>query len=200
MVEPILRNRATFMDPGTAKVLFERLSPFLQFVHYHDQTSSSTSHLLGPKIPSGAYIPVAVNEFMRISKYAPQGQFRQHFDTGYVRDKSSAGFWTLLLYLNEEFVGGETVLYDKKQQRQMGSEVLRVQPKVGQVFAFYHYQRHAGLKVASGDAKICLRTEIMFSLQERKNWELRCEVVESVCRFNMICILLVVSPEYQSPL
>jgi hypothetical protein len=37
-----------------------------------------------------------------------------------------------------------------------------VVPEVGKVFAFHHYQVHAGLKIKSGN-KLVVRSEVMFA-------------------------------------
>ena len=164
------RSRATFLDPSTAATLFQRLGPVIPTSHTHDSSLLDEHHLLGPDVPSGNYAPVAVNEFMRISKYESSlhHEFRKHTDTAYCRDEHYVGFWTLLLYLNDDFEGGETVLYDYCDDGWKDEEVFRVTPEIGKVFAFYHYQLHAGLRVASsGGTKLCLRTEIMFGLQNR---------------------------------
>jgi prolyl 4-hydroxylase len=80
----------------------------------------------------------------------------------YARDDQYVGFWTILLYWNENYEGGETVIYDTKNRVEH-----TIQPEVGKVFAFYHFQLHAGLEVEAGN-KLLLRTEIMFALVEKE--------------------------------
>ena len=139
--------------------LFTRLQPFLSPVHH--QSQSFNYDLLGPPVPSGKYVPVAVNDLLRVSKYVPYGQFGIHEDSGYVRDDQYVGFWTLLLYLNDDFEGGETTIYGANDDL-----AYTVQPEVGKAFAFYHFQPHAGLMIKSG-SKLVVRTEIMFALEKK---------------------------------
>lgn len=87
-----------------------------------------------------------------------------------MRDDQYAGFWTLLLYLNDDFEGGETTIYAAN-----GDLAYTVQPKIGKVFAFYHFQRHAGLMIKSG-SKLIVRTEIMFALEEEEEKESSCRI------------------------
>jgi hypothetical protein len=88
--------------------LFTRLQPFLAPAYHQAQ---SCHHFLGPEVPSGKYLPVAVNDLLRVSQYMPNGQFCRHTDTAYVRDEQYTGLWTLLLYLNDDVEGGERTIY-----------------------------------------------------------------------------------------
>jgi hypothetical protein len=154
------RTRATLTDERLSQRLFSRLEPYLAPIRHRD-AKPWYFDFLGPLVPSGTYVPVGVNDFMRVSRYVPGGKFRDHRDTGYVRDDQYVGFWTLLLYLNDDFEGGETTIYDESN----GKLAHTVKPEVGKVFAFYHFQMHAGLEVTSG-SKLVARTEIMYARQE----------------------------------
>ncbi|EFC49496.1 predicted protein [Naegleria gruberi] len=56
----------------------------------------------------GHWIPVGVNECFRMSKYEPGNYFKPHVDGQFVRNTDERSVYTLLIYLNEDFTGGET--------------------------------------------------------------------------------------------
>ena len=58
-----------------------------------------------------------------------------------------------MIYLNDNFKGGETKFND-----------LVVAPKKGSALVFYHYLVHEGTEVIEG-IKYVLRTDIMFRLK-----------------------------------
>ena len=64
---------------------------------------------------------------------------------------SDGSFFTFLVYLNDDFEGGETEFED----------IATVQPKTGDALVFYHPYRHEGKTLLSGK-KYVLRTDIMF--------------------------------------
>lgn len=156
------RSRATYWDEPLAEKMVARLSPLLQkLVHSHDNEKMHEYWFVGEaeSVPSGRYIPIGINPFMRVSKYHETGHFGMHRDSGYVRDDQYVGFWTVLLYLNDDFEGGDTTIYDESNRL-----AHTVKPEVGKVFCFHHHQVHAGLEIRSGTKHI-VRTEIMFALQ-----------------------------------
>ena len=63
---------------------------------------------------------------------------------------------TLLIYLNEDSVGGETVFFTEH-----GTELLRVIPRTGTALCFSHELLHEGRVVLSG-RKYVLRTDILY--------------------------------------
>ena len=58
-----------------------------------------------------------------------------------------------MIYLNDNFKGGETKFND-----------LVIAPKKGSALLFYHYLEHEGAEVIEG-IKYVLRTDIMFRLK-----------------------------------
>ena len=154
------RKRSTFLHPEWASTIYDRLSPLLieHASPVHHDKFGMRQDLLGPVIASGMYTIVGINELFRASKYdAPDGNFRSHTDTAYVRDDQFAGFWTVLIYLNDDFEGGTTSFYTDD-----ATQCLHVvQPRQGRILAFHHYQVHDGRRVESG-TKWLLRTELMY--------------------------------------
>lgn len=74
-----------------------------------------------------------------------------------------------MLYLNDDFEGGTTNFYNKKQHLYSSSEInnriLSFQPHVGDVPLFFSAITHDGGKVLRGQ-KYILRSEIMFKKKE----------------------------------
>lgn len=153
------RERAAYMDTDLADLMFHRLKPVLQELEYNKHTDEyhSTCEYTPP---SGTYQPVGINPFMRVSKYSPGGEFRWHTDTVFSDGPNNVGFQTVLLYLNEDFEGGETDLQIQQQDDDL--EIRSVQPRLGRVLVFDHTCVHQGCYVSKG-IKYVLRTEVMFS-------------------------------------
>ena len=61
---------------------------------------------------------------------------------------------TFLVYLNDDFTGGETVFY-------YGKEKLRVAPKTGAALVFVHKQLHEGAVLETG-VKYVMRSDVMY--------------------------------------
>ena len=111
--------------------------------------------LLKPHAPNqyGQSVSVGLNEMFRFYKYEPGQKFRKHRDESFIRNDTEASYFTVLLYLNDEFVGGETRFQD-----------IEVKPKLGSALIFAHMIEHEGAEILSGK-KYVLRTDIMFRLK-----------------------------------
>lgn len=136
VMRPELRNntRVMFDDPALAAELFGRLLPSLP------------SPLFGRR-------PVGVNERFRCYRYEPGQRFGPHYDGAFCRDDREASELTLLVYLNDDFVGGETAFL------QHG---LVVAPVRGHALLFQHHQLHEGRAVDAG-CKYVLRSDVMYA-------------------------------------
>jgi len=96
--------------------------------------------------------PIGLNERFRIYKYSKNQYFALHLDGSFERIPFVEQSWiTLLIYLNENFVGGETSFQD-------GITI----PKTGLAsFMTQHNYLHEALEVKTG-IKYVLRSDIMF--------------------------------------
>lgn len=92
------------------------------------------------------------NEMFRIYKYSPGQRFKMHRDGSYIRNEHEKSFYTFLIYLNDDFEGGETEF----------ENLFTVAPKKGSALVFYHPLRHEGKTLISG-LKYVLRTDVMYS-------------------------------------
>jgi hypothetical protein len=101
----------------------------------------------------------AVNECMRVSAYEVNQRFAPHRDSGFVVTDDYRSVYTLLIYLNETFAGGETVFYPPRDSESCAP--LTVKPKQGMAVVFTHDLRHEGCAILHG-TKYVLRTDVMF--------------------------------------
>lgn len=117
-----------------ATTLFERARPFL--------------------IPSWSYRkPVGFNERFRWYRYTIGQRFAPHYDGCFERDNGERSEFTFLVYLNQDYQGGETRFFEP--------ELLVVTPRTGLALVFHHPQLHEGAAVESG-VKYVMRTDVMY--------------------------------------
>jgi len=105
------------------------------------------------------YEPIGLNERFRFYRYKDGQRFRPHVDGAFKRSDTEVSLLTLLLYLNEEFEGGETNLIILNEN---------IKPKTGMLLIFDHKILHAGSSVTSG-TKYVLRTDVMYKLKIYEN-------------------------------
>ena len=101
----------------------------------------------------GEYTAVGVNEMFRIYKYEEGQRFKMHRDGSFERNEKECSFFSFLIYLNDDFTGGETYF----------NEGITVTPQRGEALLFHHPLRHEGKSITSG-VKYVLRTDIMYRL------------------------------------
>ncbi|MBI1184485.1 oxidoreductase, 2OG-Fe(II) oxygenase [bacterium] len=104
----------------------------------------------------GNSVAVGLNELFRFYKYEPNQEFKRHRDQSYIRSEFESSFYTLIIYLNDGFIGGETIFNG-----------LKIKPKKGNCLIFFHDLEHEGAKLISG-IKYVLRTDIMYRFVELK--------------------------------
>lgn len=94
-----------------------------------------------------------LNERLRFYKYVEGQHFTPHMDHWYQASDTEISLFSVLVYFNEDFEGGET--------RFMEQLDAVVQPKTGKVAAFQHKIRHEGCVVTKG-IKYAMRTDVMY--------------------------------------
>jgi predicted 2-oxoglutarate/Fe(II)-dependent dioxygenase YbiX len=97
------------------------------------------------------YIAIGLNEQFRYYKYSPGQRFKMHRDGSFKRTPTECSFYTFLLYLNDDFEGGETEFQD----------ICTVSPKQGSLLIFHHPLKHEGKILISGN-KYALRSDVMY--------------------------------------
>ena len=128
-----IRNnfRLEYMDADLAHALWLRTQPFV------------------PAEPDGAPA-VGLHEQFRVYRYDVGERFNKHKDGRIRLADAVASRWTFLLYLNDDFAGGETEF-----------EELTITPQRGAALCFRHELRHKGCSVTQG-RKYVLRTDVLY--------------------------------------
>jgi hypothetical protein len=134
VVEKEIRNndRVILDEPTLAQMIWERAKDYV------------------PGVLAGFRV-VGINERFRFYRYDPGQTFRWHRDGYFQRDNGERSRLTLMIYLNDEFEGGETCF-----------EEVVVRPQRGMALCFVHHLLHEGAEVKSG-RKYVMRTDVMYS-------------------------------------
>ena len=93
-----------------------------------------------------------LNEQFRFYKYGVSQRFKRHIDGRFIRNDHEQSRITFMIYLNDDFEGGETVF-----------DNLTIKPKTGSALCFIHELKHEGKAIISG-TKYVLRSDVMYCL------------------------------------
>ena len=126
-------------DPALAALLWERFAPFLP------------THL-------GDWRVIGLNERFRYYRYDSGQKFALHGDGAFRRPNGEQSWLTFMVYLNDDFEGGETKFYED-----VGVLKLSVRPERGMALVFLHQHLHEGAAIVRG-RKYVLRTDVMYVL------------------------------------
>lgn len=94
-----------------------------------------------------------INERFRCYQYLPGQRFAPHSDGAFFRNEIEQSFYTYMIYLNDDFEGGETTFL-------VNPEIV-IKPKTGCGLFFQHPIIHEGVEVTKGK-KYVLRTDLMY--------------------------------------
>jgi predicted 2-oxoglutarate/Fe(II)-dependent dioxygenase YbiX len=139
---PEVRNnkRVIIDDVAHAEKIWKRLQP-----------------IFPPRI--GNYDAIGLNERFRFYRYDVGEYFAFHHDGSYQRHNGEESLMTFMIYLNDDFTGGETT-FDFRYP--LGE--FHVVPKQGMALIFIHALRHKGSEIKSG-RKYVLRSDVMYRNQ-----------------------------------
>jgi predicted 2-oxoglutarate/Fe(II)-dependent dioxygenase YbiX len=98
---------------------------------------------------------IGLNERFRYYRYKPGQKFALHRDGAFLRVNGEKSRLTCILYLNDNFTGGETTVTDRV-----------VDPRRGMALIFRHEFLHEGRPVLDG-TKYVLRTDVMYDRMGR---------------------------------
>lgn len=96
---------------------------------------------------------VGANERFRCYRYQAGMRFKPHADGCFRRNDQERSFYSALVYLNEEFVGGATTFLTEPE--------VAITPQTGKILLFQHPIIHEGSLVTEG-VKYVARTDIMY--------------------------------------
>ena len=135
VLRPDVRNnkRVMFDDQELARALFDRVA------------SSVPASLCD-------MTPIGLNERFRCYRYEPGQRFAPHRDGSFERSRDERSLLTFMVYLNDDFSGGETTFLDYDEV---------VTPRTGSALLFQHMLVHEGSVVRTG-VKYVLRSDVMF--------------------------------------
>jgi predicted 2-oxoglutarate/Fe(II)-dependent dioxygenase YbiX len=135
VIEPQTRNNSRVMwdDPDEANGLLERVRAHVP------------SELMGLAL-AGA------NPRLRIYRYGVGERHGAHWDTVVELGEGVRSLLTLVFYLNEGFVGGDTEFVELER---------RVTPRLGRALLFQHRILHRASEVEAGE-KFVLRTDVLY--------------------------------------
>jgi hypothetical protein len=135
-------STAVLRDPALAADLYRRALPHVP--------ASMTADLDGRGCVamdvSGVYEPV------RVYRYEPGQHFGLHQDQSYFGDDGTKSLLTFMVYLNDDFEGGETHFPEQGET---------IAPKTGTALVFQHRLLHAGQRVKTG-TKLVLRSDVLY--------------------------------------
>lgn len=134
-VNPKTRDSSTGVvpDPALAAQLWTRLQPHLPRVLMKRELSS-------------------LRQPLRCYRYEPGQHFGLHHDQSYLGQPGEVSLLTFMVYLNDDFDGGETEFPEQNE---------RIVPRLGTALLFQHMLLHQGCKVERG-TKYVLRSDILY--------------------------------------
>ncbi|KAI1193589.1 prolyl 4-hydroxylase [Nemania serpens] len=170
-------------DDGSASSILAHNVYWVVDQAFHDALWKRVSPHIPPSL--GGRRARGINRRFRVYRYVPGAEYRCHFDGGwppsgvdpktgaYVYDASpeearQSSLFTFLVYLNDEFEGGETTFFTPST-REGVMNAHPVRPTMGSVALFPHGDAkgallHEGTGVRKG-AKYIIRTDVEFDVE-----------------------------------
>lgn len=132
MMKGVRNNyRLIYEDKGLAQKLWDKLAPFCP-AQLDDWQAFE------------------LNERFRFYRYESGQRFKRHIDGRFKRNAQEESRITFMVYLNDDFLGGETKFDD-----------ISIRPKTGTALCFIHEQKHEGMPILN-QAKYVLRSDVMY--------------------------------------
>jgi 2OG-Fe(II) oxygenase superfamily len=132
-----------------------------RLIHDNPELAARLGERARPFLPSRieSWLFTGFNERFRYYRYDPGQQFAPHWDGCFRRETGEESRLTFMVYLNDDFTGGETKFYGDR-----GGPTVTVRPERGMALVFVHRQLHEGAPVIRG-RKYVLRTDVMYGQQ-----------------------------------
>ncbi|CAF0772155.1 unnamed protein product [Rotaria sordida] len=171
--DPRTNEYTVINDQSLADKLFKRVSPLLPpTLEWMADNAYFTKGIGGRE-----WSIVGCVDRLRFYKYKKDEEYPEHMDGSYSRtitynnelqqSYKQHSFLTLLIYLNDDFQGGETKFFPDKQHCRFLRDIENkqpvhvIKPKQGMALINIHNILHEGSKVQSG-IKYVLRTDILY--------------------------------------
>lgn len=134
MMKTVRNNdRNIYDDPSLAQSFWDRLKPWCPAAFEPGVTSTG------------------LNERFRFYRYQSEQRFKRHIDGRFKREGEESRV-TFMIYLNNDYTGGETAFDD-----------VTIAPEQGMALCFIHELKHEGCPVTTG-TKYVLRSDVMYRL------------------------------------
>lgn len=135
------------------QVMFKGIRNNDRYMFFDETLAEDLWNKVKEFVPSkiGFYKAIGLNEMFRVYKYSEGQRFKMHIDGSYRRNLEEESFLSFIIYLNDDFRGGETEFRN----------LFVVKPEKGKALIFRHRLRHEGKEIISG-VKYVLRTDIMY--------------------------------------
>lgn len=146
--------RLMTFDDSLANLIFNRTKSFLPQTITNDK---------------GTWQLQSMNDKLRLAKYFPGDQFNSHVDASFCRTSDCRSFFTVNIYINDDFEGGSTRFYETDE---FDGPTHCVKPVTGMALIFRQppgqNHLHDGEQVKSG-FKYLLRTDAMYGRVDLEN-------------------------------
>lgn len=112
---------------------------------------------------------IGANPRLRLYRYGADEKHGSHWDTVVEFERGAKSLLTLVIYLNDGFVGGETHF------NELGA---RITPRRGRALLFQHRVLHTATTVREGE-KFVLRTDIVFGPDDFEGPLVKCAALDA---------------------
>ncbi len=152
-IDKIRFEEAMIQTSGGRQVINKQVRNNERHLFFDEELANALWDRLKPYCPDkiGICVPIGLNEMFRLYKYTEGQRFKMHKDGSYRRSEKEFSLYSLVIYLNANFIGGETSF----------RKLFSILPEQGKALIFSHPLRHEGKEITKG-TKYVLRTDIMF--------------------------------------
>eukprot|EP01121_Diplochlamys_sp_Union-15-3_P018753 TRINITY_DN6898_c0_g1_i2.p1 TRINITY_DN6898_c0_g1~~TRINITY_DN6898_c0_g1_i2.p1 ORF type:complete len:690 (+),score=101.02 TRINITY_DN6898_c0_g1_i2:147-2072(+) len=147
-------KRLICISEELADCLWKRIEPILLYSDIRNVTPVGWG-------TSGRWQPTSLNKCFLFSRYEEGEFFKAHFDGMYRNEHDECSIYTVSIYLNDDYKGGDLVFHHPTTKK----PTLRLKPNAGSALVFNHDVLHEGEEVKAG-RKYVVRTSIMFKKVE----------------------------------
>lgn len=160
-------NRLLAIDSNFAEILYDRIKEYIEIDNKIENIKPCGFGV------AGKWEPLCLNNCFRYNQYiSPSIGFTAHRDATFIENEDVRSVLTVLIYLNDNFDGGDTVFYDtfgpRSKEEIVSDEMskgfierFRYKPKSGSILIFNHNMIHEGQKLKKG-VKYVIRTDVVF--------------------------------------